>query len=359
MSTLVVVKRHGRREAVIFVALLSECYSLKNVELKVPDAAERNVKVVLECHYKLERQATYHEELYQVKWYRGDKEFCRYEPRAVPPLKVFPIDGIEVSNETTGVKLTIIPRNRVTAEGQYSCEVTADSPSFQTQQVFAHMYVVGEYRDTYTVNLFPDLPKEYPEMTDLKRSYKLGSKLVANCSSEGSLPAANLTFFVNGNPARPQHIYHRVDGNSSSGLMSSYSSLQFIVQRRHLKKDMMIRVKCAAYIYMIYWKTVEKSAWFDYTPPTTSPSPWKQREEVAVNIKPKPTVGKTERVPGTNAAETAQRVIDVYGGRVAKENTVRFEFQRFSSGNFDLQNKFLGQPETLVYNEELKAIVDA
>ncbi|CAG9792365.1 unnamed protein product [Diatraea saccharalis] len=40
-----------------------------------------------------------------------------------------------------------------------------------------------------------------------------------------------------------------------------------------------------------------------------------------------------------HAAETARRVNDVYGGCVAKENTVRFWFQSFRSGNFDLHNK--------------------
>ncbi|CAG9131584.1 unnamed protein product [Plutella xylostella] len=60
-----------------------------------------------------------------------------------------------------------------------------------------------------------------------------------------------------------------------------------------------------------------------------------------------------------NAAETARRINDVYGDGVAKENTVRFWFQHFRSGNFDLQNKPRGRPETKVDNEELKAIVEA
>ncbi|RVE43307.1 hypothetical protein evm_012039 [Chilo suppressalis] len=55
---------------------------------------------------------------------------------------------------------------------------------------------------------------------------------------------------------------------------------------------------------------------------------------------------------GTSAAETT-----VYGTGVAKESTVRFWFQRFRSGNFDLQNQHRGRPETKVQNEELKAIV--
>ncbi|XP_045453475.1 histone-lysine N-methyltransferase SETMAR-like [Melitaea cinxia] len=61
----------------------------------------------------------------------------------------------------------------------------------------------------------------------------------------------------------------------------------------------------------------------------------------------------------TNAAETARRFNNVNGCSVAKENTLSFWFQRFRSGNFDLQNKPRGRPETKVDNEELKAIVEA
>ncbi|KAJ0172710.1 hypothetical protein K1T71_011849 [Dendrolimus kikuchii] len=62
---------------------------------------------------------------------------------------------------------------------------------------------------------------------------------------------------------------------------------------------------------------------------------------------------------GTSVAKTARRINDVYGGGVAKENTVRFWFQRFRSRNFDQQNKPRGRPETKVDNAELKAIVEA
>ncbi|CAK1588735.1 unnamed protein product [Parnassius mnemosyne] len=54
---------------------------------------------------------------------------------------------------------------------------------------------------------------------------------------------------------------------------------------------------------------------------------------------------------GTSAAETARRINDVYGAGVTKENTVCFWFQRFRSGNFDLQNQPRGRPKTKVENE--------
>ncbi|KAJ0181713.1 hypothetical protein K1T71_002435 [Dendrolimus kikuchii] len=43
---------------------------------------------------------------------------------------------------------------------------------------------------------------------------------------------------------------------------------------------------------------------------------------------------------------------------VSQKKTVRFWFQRFRYGNFDLQNKPRGRPETKFDNAELKAIVE-
>ncbi|KAJ0183742.1 hypothetical protein K1T71_000165 [Dendrolimus kikuchii] len=47
------------------------------------------------------------------------------------------------------------------------------------------------------------------------------------------------------------------------------------------------------------------------------------------------------------------------GRRLTHKEGMRFWFQRFRSGNFDLQNKPRGRPETKVDNAELKAIVEA
>ncbi|CAH0702549.1 unnamed protein product [Spodoptera exigua] len=71
-----------------------------------------------------------------------------------------------------------------TASGRYTCEVSADAPSFQTAQVHTHMYVVV-------------LPKSGPSMHGLKRRYRPGMKLKVECISRHSLPAANLSFFIN------------------------------------------------------------------------------------------------------------------------------------------------------------------
>lgn len=66
-----------------------------------------------------------------------------------------------------------------------------------------------------------------------------------------------------------------------------------------------------------------------------------------------------EFLRGTNASQTARNINDTYGPSTTNERTVRFWFNRFRSGNFNLENEPRGRPETKVDNDELKAIVEA
>lgn len=257
----------------LVILMFRETLSLKNVHLIVPEAAERGSTVEMKCLYELEGET-----LYSVKWYRGDREFCRYSPRDVPPLKIFPIPGIEVQEDATGVeRLTIIAAMSATAEGRYTCEVSAEAPSFQTAQVHAFMYVV-------------DLPKSGPELHGIKLRYKAGMKLKAECISRDSLPAANLSFFVNNEPAHKQHVMHRVDGQTPDGLMTAYSTIQFVVQNHHFVEGR-LRIRCTAIIYSIYIKTHEKSS-IEVRIPTTASSKLKEHDAVVYSI---------YRQPETNA----------------------------------------------------------
>jgi hypothetical protein len=45
---------------------------------------------------------------------------------------------------------------------------------------------------------FTDLPDGDPTLFAEKHKYSLGERIRANCSSRASYPAANLTWFVNG-----------------------------------------------------------------------------------------------------------------------------------------------------------------
>ncbi|CAK9796551.1 Histone-lysine N-methyltransferase SETMAR [Anthophora plagiata] len=61
----------------------------------------------------------------------------------------------------------------------------------------------------------------------------------------------------------------------------------------------------------------------------------------------------------TNAAQTSRNVNEVFGKDVANERTVRRWFEKFRSGDFDLQNEPRGRPESKVDDNQLKAVVEA
>lgn len=97
---------------------------------------EKGKPATLQCLYDLEGDL-----LYQVKWYKGQREFFRYTARQVPPTKEFPINGLKVnqraSNETHLALSDVINDN----SGEYSCEVSADAPSFYTHMETASFQV--------------------------------------------------------------------------------------------------------------------------------------------------------------------------------------------------------------------------
>lgn len=51
--------------------------------------------VILHCRFDLDE-----DELYVVKWFRGTREFYRYQPQLVPPVRLFPIEDVTVDVRT-------------------------------------------------------------------------------------------------------------------------------------------------------------------------------------------------------------------------------------------------------------------
>jgi hypothetical protein len=58
-----------------------------------------------------------------------------------------------------------------------------------------------------TLLLFADLPEGDPTLFAEKHKYSLGEKIRANCTSRASYPAANLTWFVNGQQVLSKYFY--------------------------------------------------------------------------------------------------------------------------------------------------------
>ncbi|KAF9794201.1 hypothetical protein SFRURICE_009578 [Spodoptera frugiperda] len=114
----------------------------------------------------------------------------------------------KINREASDAERLTIQAATQTASGRYTCEVSADAPSFQTAQVHTHMYVVV-------------LPKSGPSMHGLKRRYRPGMKLKVECISRHSLPAANLSFFINNDAVSKSsnHFSHLEQSETSVRLL--------------------------------------------------------------------------------------------------------------------------------------------
>lgn len=137
--------------------------AIRNVSLLVdPAAVRRGQHATLRCVYDLDGAP-----LYSVKFYRGLREFYRYSPSEVPTSKTFPFPGINVDVSLPNFPIfimvfqficdTLILQTNLSnasqvvirnvgfgLSGNFSCEVTADAPSFSTATANIQMQVVGK-----------------------------------------------------------------------------------------------------------------------------------------------------------------------------------------------------------------------
>ncbi|XP_041968180.1 uncharacterized protein LOC121725356 [Aricia agestis] len=159
---------------------------LRATELRIsPPVVQRGADVVLACLYELTDAP-----LYSVKWYRGRHEFYRYSPTESPATKIFPFAGINVDLARSNQSQVVLTRVSFGLSGNFSCEVTADAPSFATSIVSSNMDVVV-------------LPPKSPVIDTNQHYYVPGDILKANCSAGPSRPPAELTFFINDIPVTP------------------------------------------------------------------------------------------------------------------------------------------------------------
>ncbi|XP_047002319.1 uncharacterized protein LOC124619777 [Schistocerca americana] len=185
---------------------------LKDVRLRVePAAVQRGKPASLLCEYDLEGAP-----LYSVKWYRGQLEFYRYSPSETPVCKIFPFPGIDVDLSSSNATQVVLRRVGFSLSGNFSCEVTADAPSFSTKTVTANMLVVS-------------LPEGPPTLVAERERYYPGDLLRANCTAPPSRPAAQLSFYINDEP---------VSGNgwrvlSADSLQTSVMSLSVRLRSAH------------------------------------------------------------------------------------------------------------------------------
>uniref|UniRef100_A0A182MUU6 Ig-like domain-containing protein n=1 Tax=Anopheles culicifacies TaxID=139723 RepID=A0A182MUU6_9DIPT len=239
---------------------------LRNVRVTVPTAVRKGDSAHLFCDYELEDK----ERLYSIKWYKGKREFYRYTPQEKPSMKVFTAVDVESINNCDNVqngwtiseqgKLhdqhagrslsnesnVVIKALETNVSGKYSCEVSADAPSFHTMIVSGDMEVI-------------EPPPEKPSITGLQGRYRPGDILRGNCTSINSKPPANLTWTINDVPIIPQYYkQYRPIKDTHTGLETSILGINILVAHGHFVKGK-LKLKCQATIHQIY---DESSEWY-------------------------------------------------------------------------------------------------
>ncbi|XP_039952943.1 uncharacterized protein LOC120769808 [Bactrocera tryoni] len=223
---------------VIFFFIPDSSTALSNVSVSIPSAVKRGDNAILICNYNLE-----YENLYTVKWYRGRREFYRYTPKENPALKIFPASGGYSVDMAESNATHVFIRNPTS--GKYSCEVSADAPSFNTFLVSGEMEVV-------------ELPTQRPVITGIHSRYRLGDVINGNCSSDFSKPAANLSWWINDLQPPPDSVRtFGIQRHFSENLESAIVEINIVAELHHFIKGR-LKLKCSARIYDIYVQEAEK-----------------------------------------------------------------------------------------------------
>ncbi|KAI8115065.1 hypothetical protein FF38_01350 [Lucilia cuprina] len=227
---------------IILMAIITkESLALRDVRVKVPHAVRRGQKITLKCHYDIEDDT-----LYSVKWYKGRREFYRITPNEQPAIKVFQMPGVRVDRRASNETQLVLDSASMATAGKYSCEVSADAPSFHTLIAAAELEVV-------------ELPHNPPLIIGIRPRYHIGDILRGNCTSRHSKPAANLTWTVNNEEIQSSHVRHyKTHKDARNEMQTSTIGIHFVINDYHFE-DGKLKIRCTAQIGDIYYKSSEKT----------------------------------------------------------------------------------------------------
>uniref|UniRef100_A0A336LJ37 CSON004135 protein n=1 Tax=Culicoides sonorensis TaxID=179676 RepID=A0A336LJ37_CULSO len=224
------------------VVQIKKAITLHDVRVEIPRAVERGEDAHFVCRYSLDSD----QQLYAVKWYKGRREFYRFQPNEIPPIKTFEIPGISVFRSVSNATHLTLRAVEPTISGKYSCEVSADAPSFDTMLVTGEMDVI-------------ELPRTKPKIADINNTkYRVGDALYGNCTSFNSRPAANLTWLINNITIEAKDVQLDKIKNETTKLETVTLSLFVHLKREHFTRGGKAKIQCVAKMFDAYMQSDER-----------------------------------------------------------------------------------------------------
>ncbi|KAH0950498.1 hypothetical protein HN011_010227, partial [Eciton burchellii] len=212
-------------------------HGLSNVSIDIPLAVAAGTTVNLSCRYDLQSDI-----LYTVKWYKGS-EFFRYIPKEMPPIGVFGELGAKVVTNRSDAHRVVLKDVQPNHTGKYRCEVSGDSPSFNTMIVSGYMHVVS-------------LPNGDPQLRIEKGRYAVGDTVRGNCTVPSGNPPANVTWTVNGTPVNSSFIMNITDKIGDNQQQMTIAGLDFETMQDNFSNGR-LHIICHANVFHLYQKKAD------------------------------------------------------------------------------------------------------
>ncbi|XP_018055539.1 PREDICTED: uncharacterized protein LOC108691986 [Atta colombica] len=215
----------------------SNVRGLSNVSIDIPLAVAAGTTVNMSCKYDLQSDT-----LYTVKWYKQGAEFFRYVPKEMPPIGVFGELGARVVTNRSDAHRVVLKDVQPNHTGKYRCEVSGDSPSFNTVMVSGYMHVAS-------------LPNGDPQLRVEKMQYAVGDIVRGNCTVPLGNPPANVTWTVNDISVNSSFITQKVDDSQQHVIIAGldFETMQDSYSNGKLK------IMCHANVFHLYKKMAEVS----------------------------------------------------------------------------------------------------
>ncbi|CAH1391655.1 unnamed protein product [Nezara viridula] len=192
----------------LFFATMHDSSCLSMERLEVPALAKLFHPVKIACRYRLGSLR-----LESVKWYKDEDEFFRFTPSERPKTRMFNISGIEVDMEKSDMHVVSLVNVSISSAGVYRCEVSSDSPAFETVQESKIMDVFYQ-------------PDKKPQVFIEKTEIQPNEDIVAQCVTGKSFPVQNIFWFLNGIQINKKCIKKDYVITDDNGLLTKYSCLR-------------------------------------------------------------------------------------------------------------------------------------